>query len=242
MIVERRAIIFPRADFLEAVRIYAVKLKRAMPADPPETVAFDPAVDDSLVMRFEAPANQVEPLDITFTPAEVGAALIGFCRDQKIPLPRTAIKKIEKHRDGAALLIEMKSSSIQVMVVDDQQVMRSIVRKILTRANIQHITEATDGRDALAILDSQPDSRPDLIICDLHMEKMDGIEFLKTLRGDRSKSRHNIPVLILTGDKNEKPHQLARQAGATRVLTKPISPDDLVREIRRALGYVDEID
>jgi CheY-like chemotaxis protein len=69
------------------------------------------------------------------------------------------------------------------------------------------------------------------------MEKMGGIDFLKALRSDKSCVNNRKPVLILTGDKSEQAHEITRQVGASKVLTKPISADDLLRQIMLVRGY-----
>ena len=80
---------------------------------------------------------------------------------------------------------------------------------------------------------------PDVIICDLHMDNMDGIEFLRTLRADKGNVNSRKPVLILTGDKSEQAHEITRQVGASKVLTKPISAEDLIRHINLVRGHLD---
>ena len=81
------------------------------------------------------------------------------------------------------------------------------------------------------------DVDPDVIICDLHMDNMNGIEFLRTLRADKGNLNSRKPVLILTGDKSEQAHEITRQVGASKVLTKPIGPDELIRQLNLVQGY-----
>lgn len=66
---------------------------------------------------------------------------------------------------------------------------------------------------------------------------MDGSQFLKELRADKTNLNNRKPVLILTGDKNEQAHEITRQMGASKVLTKPISADDLIKQIMLVQGY-----
>lgn len=234
MIIERRVIVFPRADFLDAMRRYGERIAKIMPDTPPDNLQFDPAQDVALHIRFPVAGGQ--PQQFSFSREDVGAALMTYLREHKVPLPRSAEKKVEKFKDGAALTMQVGESGLHVMIIDDQEVMRSIIKKLLARANPTQIIEASDGIKALEMLASG-EVDPDVILCDLHMEKMDGIEFLRTLRADKANLNSRKPVLILTGDKSEKAHEITRQVGASKVLTKPIGADDLIREIMLVRGY-----
>ncbi len=121
------------------------------------------------------------------------------------------------------------------MVIDDQKSMRSIIRQLLAQHRFQTISEAENGVEALRLLSQMEgyDEAPDVIICDLYMDQMDGLEFVNKLR----RKRNLTPVLILTGESDRFVHDVSRQAGATRVLTKPISGTDLAREVRSAIGF-----
>lgn len=122
---------------------------------------------------------------------------------------------------------------IHVLIVDDQRTMRSILRQVLHQAEIRNISEAENGEEALLRLKEAKDNPPDIVICDLHMDKMDGMQFVNCLRRDKD----NIPVLILTGEKDEFVLDVTLQVGATKVLSKPISSADLAREISQAIGF-----
>ncbi len=238
MIQERRVIVFPRADFLDAMRRYGERTGKTMPDSPPDQFNFDPSQDVSLVIRFPKSHGGTAGKDYAFSREDVGAALQNYCRDHKVPLPKDAAKNLDKFKDGAALTMQMGSAGLHVMIIDDQEVMRNIIKKLIAKASPSQVTEAADGEQALAMLKSG-DVDPDVIICDLHMEKMDGTEFLRQLRADKSNLNNRKPVLILTGDKSEQAHELTRQVGASKVLTKPISADDLIRQIMLVRGYLD---
>jgi CheY-like chemotaxis protein len=236
MILERRVIVFPRADFLDAMRRYGERIGKNMPDTAPQNLAFDPAQDIALVIRFAPAFTGGETKDFAFSRDDVGQALQAYCRDHKVPLPRSAAKNLEKFKDGAALMMQMGNVGLHVMIIDDQEVMRSIIKKLLAKANPTQITEANDGMTALDMLRSG-DVDPDVIICDLHMDKMDGVEFLRTLRAEKANLNSRKPVLILTGDKTEQAHEITRQVGASKVLTKPISAEDLIKQINLVRGH-----
>jgi CheY-like chemotaxis protein len=236
MIVERRVIVFPRADFLDAIRRYGERIGKNLPDTAPDMLSFDPAQDIALTIRFPAVFAGGLAKDFVFSRDDVGQALTIYCREHRVPLPKTAAKQLEKFKDGAALTMLIGGGGLQILIIDDQEVMRSIIKKLLVKANPAQIYEASDGVKALDMLRSG-DVDPDVIICDLHMDNMNGIEFLRTLRADKGNLNSRKPVLILTGDKSEQAHEITRQVGASKVLTKPIGPDELIRQLNLVQGY-----
>lgn len=121
---------------------------------------------------------------------------------------------------------------IHVLIVVDQQAMRSILRQLLSQHDFKQVSEANNGDEALKFIRDPHIEDPDIIICDLHMEKMDGMELIHAVRRDK----YETPVLILTGDSDAFLHDVAHQAGAAKVLTIPISAQTLATEIQSALG------
>ena len=128
-------------------------------------------------------------------------------------------------------------SDIRVLVIDDHKTMREIVRRLLAQIGIEQVSDAGNGEEALALLRTAGFDPPDVIICDLHMDKMDGMQFCAKLRHDDNPERRVTPVIILTGDKDSLVHEVTEQVGATVVLTKPISADDLKKQIEAVVGY-----
>lgn len=236
MILERRVIVFPRADFLDAVRRYGERIGKHLPDTAPDMLSFDPAQDIALTIRFPAVFAGGSAKDFVFTREDVGQAMTAYCREHRVPLPKDAVKQIEKFKDGAALTMQIGGGGLHILIIDDQEVMRTIIKKLLGKANPSQISEASDGVKALDMLRSG-EVDPDVIICDLHMDNMDGIEFLRTLRADKGNVNSRKPVLILTGDKSEQAHEITRQVGASKVLTKPISADDLIKQINLVRGH-----
>lgn len=127
--------------------------------------------------------------------------------------------------------------SIRVLIVDDQRSMRSIVRLLLSQVGISDVEEAGNGEQALALLRTPTFTDPDVIICDLHMDTMDGLEFCNQVRREEGIRTRAIPIIVLTGDQNTLIHEVSRQVGATAVLAKPISADELLKQIHTAIGF-----
>ena len=128
-------------------------------------------------------------------------------------------------------------TSIRVLVIDDHRTMRLIIRQLLGCVGINDITEAENGEQALAMLCKPMSTIPDVIICDLHMDRMDGMEFCNRIRRSEDARHRGIPILILTGDEDEMLHAVSRQVGAAKILMKPIAANDLLTEIRAVVGF-----
>ena len=119
----------------------------------------------------------------------------------------------------------------RILLVDDVPAVRFSIRAALEAAGYQ-VLEAPDGKEALALLDSQT---VDLIVTDLWMPNLDGVELLKRLRAANA----NVRVIAISGGGTRKPSAvsaaLAQTWGADAVLYKPFDNDDLVTEIKRLL-------
>lgn len=109
-----------------------------------------------------------------------------------------------------------------VLTVDDASTMRKMVS--FTLRGIGHeVLEATDGADALALLRGRT---VDLIITDINMPNMDGIELTRRLRASASFSK--TPILLLTTESDPGKKAEGRAAGATGWIVKPFKPEQLV--------------
>jgi len=116
-----------------------------------------------------------------------------------------------------------------VLVVDDEPMARTLLRLMLVRAGFQ-VTEAEDGYDALAKVKG---NQPDLILLDVMMPGIDGFVVCETLRSEEETSR--LPIIMLSAKTDLNSISKGLKVGATKYLTKPISPDELTRQVRDAL-------
>jgi two-component system chemotaxis response regulator CheY len=120
----------------------------------------------------------------------------------------------------------MRMSKI-VLTVDDSRTMRDMLRLALVEAGFE-VVQAEDGIHGLEVLDSE---RPDVIVTDINMPRMDGFGFIEGVRSD---DRHRaIPILVLTTESDSDKKMRARNAGATGWIVKPFDPVKLVDAIRR---------
>jgi CheY-like chemotaxis protein len=134
-------------------------------------------------------------------------------------------------------MVEHNKSIIRVMVIDDNTTMRSILRYQLNQMGITDLIEANNGKDALSRLRDPGIRKPHAILCDLHMDQMDGLEFCNVFRNDKELKATGIPIIIVTADGERFTHEVAHQVGAHEVLTKPFTTADLQRELEQVLGF-----
>lgn len=117
----------------------------------------------------------------------------------------------------------------KVLIVDDSASMRQMIAFTLERAGFE-VAQGVNGKDGLVQLAKH---NPQLIISDLNMPEMDGLEFIRQLR-TRSASRLT-PVLMLTTESDSTKKQQGKSAGATGWLVKPFQPEQLLQVIARVL-------
>ncbi len=114
----------------------------------------------------------------------------------------------------------------RVLVVEDSEVMRRLVRATLSVIGNFEVSEARDGAAALADINRRP---PDLVISDLSMRPMDGITFTRRVRAGRDSP--DVPIIIITGHTDPETLTNARAAGVTEVVAKPLTPKALLDRV-----------
>jgi len=118
----------------------------------------------------------------------------------------------------------------KIMVIDDDANIRSVLEYILEKGGYL-VMLAGDGLDALRKVKVE---RPDLIILDLALPKMDGFEFLRRLKSEAETK--GIPVIVLTAYKYQENRAMSFELGAVEFVSKPFSPLRLVADVGRILG------
>ena len=116
-----------------------------------------------------------------------------------------------------------------ILVVDDDKKLTLLVRGFLEKEKYQ-VAEAYSGRMAL---DAIKEAKPDLIILDIMMPEMDGIEACKKIKAD--KDTKMIPVIMLTSMSNVKDKVQGLNAGANDYITKPFNPEELIARVKAQL-------
>ncbi len=124
----------------------------------------------------------------------------------------------------------LPASKRTIMVVDDNPDIVIIVTSIL-EAKGYVVQSASSGQEALSLLKGQ---KPDLIILDIMMPQMDGLEVLTRLKADQSTA--SIPVILLTAKIQENDIIAGYKAGAEYYITKPFTPTQVLEGINLILG------
>ncbi|MDG1911687.1 MAG: sigma-54 dependent transcriptional regulator [Flavobacteriaceae bacterium] len=118
---------------------------------------------------------------------------------------------------------------IQVLLIEDEEPIRRVLSRILTEENDAYqVTEAVDGKEGLAFLSKK---QFDLVLCDIKMPKMDGIEVLQ----ETNKKNINVPFIMLTGHGNIETAVEAMKLGAYDFISKPPDLNRLLTSVRHAL-------
>ena len=120
-------------------------------------------------------------------------------------------------------------SCLKVLVVGDIASIRTLLRTLLRTFAIKSVLEARDGSAALDLLASHP---VDLIIADLKMKPMDGIEFTRQLRTPANGLNPCLPVLMVSGYTDKVLVKSAIQAGVTQFLAKPLTVNSLGQRLK----------
>lgn len=148
----------------------------------------------------------------------------------------TAYSMDNEKTAGGITCLRSAYDDITVMIVDDQRTIRRILRQSLFEAGLTHFLEARDGTSALTGL-SDADSRlPDLVITDIYMEPMDGLELLQKLRLSQDTRIRAIPVIVLTGAEDETLLDVTSDMNVSAVLPKPVSSEKLRQAASEAMG------
>ena len=117
-----------------------------------------------------------------------------------------------------------------IMTVDDSASVRQMVGFTLKSAGYE-VVEAVDGRDAISKLQG---AKVNLVITDLNMPNMDGIELTAAIRRDAC--HKFVPVVLLTTESQEAKKQAGRAAGATGWIVKPFKPEQLLGVVKKVAG------
>jgi two-component system chemotaxis response regulator CheY len=124
--------------------------------------------------------------------------------------------------------------AFNVLIVDDSHSMRTVLKKIvaLTGLETRQILEADNGRMALDVLGA---NWVDVVILDINMPEMDGLELLKRMSQDTLMK--NIPVVMISATAGEDNIKIAFELGAKGFIRKPFVPEELRKTLLEVLGF-----
>ncbi|APX99618.1 response regulator [Lacinutrix venerupis] len=124
---------------------------------------------------------------------------------------------------------------LKILLIEDDMIEIMKLNRTISTLKLDHtIIEANNGEDALEILE-QKDNLPDIILLDLNMPKINGIEFLKILKKDEI--LRYIPTIILTTSNNQRDLLECYKTGVAGYIIKPLKYEDYVSKIEKLLAY-----
>ncbi len=120
---------------------------------------------------------------------------------------------------------------LKILLVDDSKLARKHIIRTLHAMGLEHITEAENGREAVALLD---DIIFDLIVTDYNMPEMDGRELSAYIREQSSQA--SVPIIMVTSEHDSKRLAAVQQAGVSAICDKPFDPENVRQLIRQLVS------
>jgi two-component system, chemotaxis family, chemotaxis protein CheY len=118
--------------------------------------------------------------------------------------------------------------TLRLLIVEDNPHMRGLLRSLLAAAGMQQVSEAADGGAGLELARHRPF---DLILCDLAMKPMSGLDFTREIRRSAIGANPFVPIIMISGHTEKHRVEAARDAGITEFLAKPVTAQSLYSRI-----------
>lgn len=131
-----------------------------------------------------------------------------------------------------------KTKNLHILLVDDDNFIRRVIRHILYGLGVAHVDEAFNGEDALALLEKR---KFDLLITDVQMPKMNGLELLKKVRCGQGHTARDLRTIIITSFANTEVLGTALTLDANGFLVKPMKPAGVSEKISSALKELGQL-
>lgn len=125
---------------------------------------------------------------------------------------------------------------LHVLIVDDEELIRKHLRYLLKGLQIEAVSEAENGRQALELLLDNERPFPDIIITDMLMSEMDGIEFCNAVRRSELLRNAGVPIIMLTAVTDRLLKDVSKQVGALMIVNKPITGEKLEQVIKACVS------
>ncbi len=160
-------------------------------------------------------------------PAELLTSTTSGPTAAEIDLLRASAGNLAPQPAPAAHAVQMGA---RILIVDDEPINVKVVRKHLAGVGYQDFLATSNATEVLSLMVRQV---PDLVLLDVVMPQVNGLDLLAAIRADERLTR--IPVVILTASSDRDTKVRALELGATDFLAKPVDPSELVLRVRNAL-------
>jgi two-component system, chemotaxis family, chemotaxis protein CheY len=141
-----------------------------------------------------------------------------------------------KDHNGSSIVSDVFSKDIRILLVDDFEIVRLMLKNALSGLGYTNIEEAEDGQIALNKLKSSVEQKSPyvLVFCDWNMPNMTGIEVLETCK--KTPPLSAIPIVMVTAESEQSQVIRALRSGAADYIVKPIAPDLLEKKVNKILA------
>lgn len=126
----------------------------------------------------------------------------------------------------------MRYELLKILLVDDNHYMRVLLGEILRAIGVQHLFEANDGAEALQAMRN---NAIDIVMTDLSMQPLDGIDFVRLLRNSPDSPNPMVPVIMITGHSTMQRVNEAREAGVNEFLAKPLTARGVIERLTQVV-------
>jgi chemosensory pili system protein ChpA (sensor histidine kinase/response regulator) len=188
---------------------------------------------DGLLGTRQIVVKSVGP-QLSVVPWIIGGTILG---DGRVALITDVTSLVRSASHEVEIKVPVEGEALQqvtVMVVDDSITVRRVTSRLLERHGMNVVT-AKDGVEAVALLQ---DTRPDVMLLDIEMPRMDGFEVARHVRNNPEIS--GVPIIMITSRTGEKHRERAASIGVERYLGKPYQEEELMDTILEVLAGVTE--
>jgi CheY-like chemotaxis protein len=130
--------------------------------------------------------------------------------------------------------VAVRYDLLKILIVDDNHHMRVMLAEILRALGVRYIYEAGDGAQGVQMMRNEP---VDIVMTDLSMKPMDGIDFVRLLRNSPDSPGQMCPVIMITGHSTHQRVQEARNAGVNEFLAKPLTARGVIERLNRVIDH-----
>ena len=128
----------------------------------------------------------------------------------------------------------MRLDLLKILIVDDIRHTRVLLTEILRAIGIQQIYEASDGAEGLQVMRAH---NIDIVLTDLAMEPLDGIDFVRLLRNSPDSPNPMVPILMITGHSTLRRIHEARDVGVNEFMAKPITARGVIGRLQQIIDH-----